>query len=269
MMPPLVNFRSLTLEIHLLCSRGGNLYVDWYLWSWTMFLGPGNIFQTVSLWYNTRQYCTIQNTIKTGEKNLYTKVDLLQFQFVTTDCTILIPNKKPTTQQGRDVCAIYSTFICRQLGDNTESEFLHFFKDPRNRFQVIKSSSLCSLAGGYDNPIRTRVPTDCLKIPSQLKTARVFRSRGYNKYFKIHCHLQYIDNWSLVLYILYLSKCQSFFVPFSMKGDIYKFLPWKCVSICCCVNLFLGKLNSKILQISIVKIGLKRYFLESSFFNAL
>jgi hypothetical protein len=40
---------------------------------------------------------------------------------------------------------------------------------PRNRFQGINSTSLCSLAGRYDNPIPTRclTPIDFLKIPAQ------------------------------------------------------------------------------------------------------
>ncbi len=40
---------------------------------------------------------------------------------------------------------------------------------PRNRFKGIDSSSLCSLAGRYDNPIPTWCLTsiDCSKIPSQ------------------------------------------------------------------------------------------------------
>jgi hypothetical protein len=41
--------------------------------------------------------------------------------------------------------------------------------EPRNRFQVMNSASLCSLAGRYDNTIPTRflVPIDCLKILAQ------------------------------------------------------------------------------------------------------
>jgi hypothetical protein len=39
-------------------------------------------------------------------------------------------------------------------------------KETWNRFQDIKSTSLCSLAGWYDNPIPTRflAPIECLKI---------------------------------------------------------------------------------------------------------
>jgi hypothetical protein len=41
--------------------------------------------------------------------------------------------------------------------------------EPRNQFQGMNSTSLCSLAGRYDNPIPTRflTPIDCLKIPAQ------------------------------------------------------------------------------------------------------
>jgi hypothetical protein len=39
---------------------------------------------------------------------------------------------------------------------------------PRNRFQGMISTSLCSLAGRYDNPIPPRflAPVDSLKIPA-------------------------------------------------------------------------------------------------------
>jgi hypothetical protein len=102
-----------------------------------MFPGPGNIF----LPYSRQFRCgTIQdNTVHYKIILRLAKVDLLQFrQFITSDCTILIPNKNPPTPQGRDVCAIYSTFICRQLGDNTESEFLNYLRIPGIDF---KSSS--------------------------------------------------------------------------------------------------------------------------------
>ncbi len=41
---------------------------------------------------------------------------------------------------------------------------------PENRFQGMNSSSLCSLAGRYDNPIPPRflAPIDSLKIPARL-----------------------------------------------------------------------------------------------------
>jgi hypothetical protein len=40
--------------------------------------------------------------------------------------------------------------------------------EPRNRFQGIKSASLCNRASRYDNPIPTWfiAPIDCLKIPA-------------------------------------------------------------------------------------------------------
>ncbi len=40
--------------------------------------------------------------------------------------------------------------------------------EPRNRFHLIDSTNLCSLAGRYDNPIPTQIlaPVDCLKIPA-------------------------------------------------------------------------------------------------------
>ncbi len=42
------------------------------------------------------------------------------------------------------------------------------FMEPRNQFQGTNSTSLCSLAGRYDNPIPTRflAPINCLKIPA-------------------------------------------------------------------------------------------------------
>ncbi len=46
---------------------------------------------------------------------------------------------------------------------------------PRSRFPGMKSASLCSLAGRYDNPIPSRflVPIDCLKIPAQGPTSNM------------------------------------------------------------------------------------------------
>jgi hypothetical protein len=41
----------------------------------------------------------------------------------------------------------------------------YYFKDPRNRFQGIDSASLCSLAGWYDNP-SSLPPIDCSKTPA-------------------------------------------------------------------------------------------------------
>ncbi len=48
------------------------------------------------------------------------------------------------------------------------STYFWTFMEPRNWFQGMNSASLCSLAGGYDNPIPTRslAPIDCLKIPA-------------------------------------------------------------------------------------------------------
>ncbi len=48
------------------------------------------------------------------------------------------------------------------------SLYFQTFMEPRNRFQGMNSSSLCSLAGRYDNPILTwfLAPIDFLKISS-------------------------------------------------------------------------------------------------------
>jgi hypothetical protein len=50
---------------------------------------------------------------------------------------------------------------------SAEPEFLNF-KEPRNRFQVINSASLCSLAGRYNNPFPARflAPIDFLNSSS-------------------------------------------------------------------------------------------------------
>jgi hypothetical protein len=42
--------------------------------------------------------------------------------------------------------------------------------EPRNRFQGMNSTNLCSLAGRYDNPFPPRclAPIDSLKIPTQI-----------------------------------------------------------------------------------------------------
>jgi hypothetical protein len=52
---------------------------------------------------------------------------------------------------------------------------------PRNRFQGMNSTSLCSLAGRYDNPspLRFLAPIDFLKIPAL----------NLHKYiYRVHCH---------------------------------------------------------------------------------
>ncbi len=53
-----------------------------------------------------------------------------------------------------------------QGGSPILSPYFETFMEPRNRFQGMNSSSLCSLAGRYDNPIPTRflAPIDCLKF---------------------------------------------------------------------------------------------------------
>ncbi len=49
-----------------------------------------------------------------------------------------------------------------------QSPYFKTFMDPSNRFQEMKSASLCSLAGRYDNPIPPRflAPIDSLKVPA-------------------------------------------------------------------------------------------------------
>jgi hypothetical protein len=58
------------------------------------------------------------------------------------------------------------------------------FKEPKNRFQGTNSATLCILAGQYDNPIPTQflAPIDCLKIPSQKKTALATALRSIKMY---------------------------------------------------------------------------------------
>jgi hypothetical protein len=66
-------------------------------------------------------------------------------------------------QDDRGPLSIQSLWATLNL--NLSPNFLTL-KEPRNRFQGIKSASLCSLAGRYDNPIPTRflAPIDCLKF---------------------------------------------------------------------------------------------------------
>ncbi len=70
--------------------------------------------------------------------------------------------------------------------------------EPRNRFQEMNSASLCSMAGGYDNPIPTWliVPIHCSKIlalkPNSetynfveifgLESSQTWGFNGYNVY---------------------------------------------------------------------------------------
>jgi hypothetical protein len=53
-----------------------------------------------------------------------------------------------------------------------------FLKEPWNRFLGIKSASLCSLVGRYDNPIPTQflAPLECLKIPALESSSRLCRN---------------------------------------------------------------------------------------------
>jgi len=62
-----------------------------------------------------------------------------------------------------------------------QRRYFYTYKEPRNRFQGIYSSSLCSLADRYDNPICTRflAPIDCSELPAQ-------------KSFKNYIHIYYI-----------------------------------------------------------------------------
>jgi hypothetical protein len=55
------------------------------------------------------------------------------------------------------------------ITNNIQSPNFQTFKEPRNHFRGVDSSSLCSQAGRYDNPapIRFLVPIDCSKIPAQ------------------------------------------------------------------------------------------------------
>ncbi len=131
------------------------------------------------------------------------------------------------------------------------------FKDPRNRFQGINSASL-QRAGTITLFVLNSL---CLKIPAQLKTAESF-VRGATT-SAIKCIVFYIDNWSVV-YTGSVNVNPSLYIPFSMKGDINKFL-----SVCCCVHLFPGKANCTNWQISIAKKCIKRDFLESSFFQCM
>ncbi len=51
--------------------------------------------------------------------------------------------------------------------ENSGDVFLNYFKEPRNRFQLINSASLCSIVGRQvRNTIPTRflAPVDCSKI---------------------------------------------------------------------------------------------------------
>jgi hypothetical protein len=81
----------------------------------------------------------------------------------------------------RDVWLIWTNDRChhhrhrfcthvRRIKEMAEPVFLNLYgaQDSRNRCQGIKSASLCSMAGRYDNPIPTRclAPIDFLKIPA-------------------------------------------------------------------------------------------------------
>jgi hypothetical protein len=82
----------------------------------------------------------------------------------------------------------YDLNSCTWKGEAEEPEF-KIFKEPRNRFQGINSTSLSSLADRYGSPFSPRflAPTKCLKIPvlqhsSHLqRRSRTRRSRRWPK----------------------------------------------------------------------------------------
>ncbi len=97
----------------------------------------------------------------------------------------------------------------RQLIGREQSEpVLLTFMEPRNRFQGINSTSLCSLAGRYDNPFPTRflAPVDCLKIPAL--------TRPWQFWYMIHLMMEnvlpYYPVYRLAKHLKYRSnsKCQ-------------------------------------------------------------
>jgi hypothetical protein len=68
--------------------------------------------------------------------------------------------------------------------DNSEPEFLNFYGAKEMEwFEGNNSTSLCSLAGRYDNPIPNRflTPIDCFKIP-----ALVYHIVHYMPHIEIH-----------------------------------------------------------------------------------
>ncbi len=60
----------------------------------------------------------------------------------------------------------------------SQRRYFKTFKEPRNRLQGIDSTSLCSLAGRYDNHIPTwfPAPIDYSKIPAQGSSTEVWTS---------------------------------------------------------------------------------------------
>jgi hypothetical protein len=74
-----------------------------------------------------------------------------------------------TSHTGRESCRVKSLYMKRFWPHPYSEPVFLTFMEPRNRFQGINSTSLCSLPGRYDNPIPTRflAPIDCLKIPAQ------------------------------------------------------------------------------------------------------
>ncbi len=84
------------------------------------------------------------------------------------------------------VCIVY-ILLC--IFVYTQSPYFEPFMKPRNQFQGRNSTSLCSLAGRYDNPIPTRclAPIDCLKIPAlynRIHSSQFPRQRGFIKFCK-------------------------------------------------------------------------------------
>jgi hypothetical protein len=65
--------------------------------------------------------------------------------------------------------------------------------EPRNRFQGMNSTSLCSLVGRYDNP-RFLAPIDSLKIPA-LDAAIELSESGIVFFHTNKMELQYSSNF--------------------------------------------------------------------------
>jgi hypothetical protein len=93
----------------------------------------------------TRTRCEIQNSQCKIHCNRSTRCEVQGLRYSCTECLI-------------SFCDRYQ-----------QSPNFLTFKEPRNLFQGIKSASLCSLGGRYDNPVPIRflAPFDCLKILAQ------------------------------------------------------------------------------------------------------
>ncbi len=121
----------------------------------------------VHLYVNTPQHKILSGSLQfsfPGNINLHKGWCYFYKKFFwTPKNNFVINGQHATCLYIEEVCTIPSNSLHRRA-----RSFKHF-RSPGNRFQIINSASLCSLAGRYDNPVPTLFLAlmERLKIPAQ------------------------------------------------------------------------------------------------------